>query len=172
MTFVPGERAEDGVRDSVVPGIVGHPARMRQTDTRTSSAGSQPFRGAAWFGSVGYDLRLALRALVRDRRFVLAGVLILALSIALNVAAFRVLNTMLFRGYPLVRDSDRVLEIDEQSPNAGCCVAFFDFEHWRREAPGEWRTSSSGPVRRGRRESGSGVTAGLTSGRPAPVAVI
>ena len=66
------------------------------------------------------DLRLALRAVLRDRGFGIAALLMLALCIALNATACRVLNTMLLRGYPLVKDNDRLLYIDERSPQAGC----------------------------------------------------
>ena len=92
-------------------------------------------RGAvARLEPLAYDTRLALRALSRAPGFCAATVLTLSLAIALNATAFRVLDTVLLRGQPLVKDSGRVLYIDEQSPNAGCCVSYFDFAHWRREA--------------------------------------
>lgn len=86
------------------------------------------------FENLRGDVRLALRALRRAPGFAVATLLMLSLSIALNVTAFRALDTMLLRGYPLVRDNDRLLYITERSPRAGCCVSFFDFEQWRNES--------------------------------------
>jgi hypothetical protein len=51
-----------------------------------------------WFESVAYDLRFALRGLLRDRSFALTAVAMLALAIALNVVAFTIMDAMLFRG--------------------------------------------------------------------------
>ncbi len=96
--------------------------------------GHRASRGLAWLEGIRCDLRLALRSLSREPSFGITVALVLALSIALNATAFRVLDAMLLRGYALVKDNDRLLYITEQSPSAGCCVSYFDFEHWRREA--------------------------------------
>src|SRR5262245_37513564 len=54
-----------------------------------------------WLDSLAYDLRFALRGLLRDRSFALTAVAMLALAIALNVVAFTIMDAMLFRGLPL-----------------------------------------------------------------------
>jgi hypothetical protein len=56
-------------------------------------------RGLAWLEGLFYDLRHAVRALARDRSFTLTSIVMLAPVIALNVAVFAVINTMLFRGF-------------------------------------------------------------------------
>jgi putative ABC transport system permease protein len=78
-----------------------------------------------------YDLRFALRGLRRDRGFTCAAVAMLALAIGLNVTVFSVMDTMLFRGIPLVKRSDRLLYIQERFPSGQCCVSYPDFEEWR-----------------------------------------
>jgi hypothetical protein len=55
-----------------------------------------------------FDVRLSLRGLRRDWGFTLAAVAMLALAIGLNVTVFAVMDTMLFRGYPLVKRNDRL----------------------------------------------------------------
>ena len=79
------------------------------------------------------DLRHALRTLLRDRSFTLTAIGMLTLAIALNVAAFTLMSTMLFRGYPLVERNDRLVYIQERGA-LGCCVAYGNFVDWRRQA--------------------------------------
>jgi putative ABC transport system permease protein len=110
-------------------------SRNRSGFTDASRKAGRASRVRPWLDGACHDLRPALRALLRERSFALATVLMLALALALNATAFRVLDTLLLRGYPLVKDNDRLLYIGERSPNAGCCVSYFDFEHWQREAP-------------------------------------
>src|SRR5690606_6216334 len=40
---------------------------------------------------------------------------------------------MLFRGYPLVEHNDRLVYIQERGA-LGCCVAYGNFNDWRRQA--------------------------------------
>jgi putative ABC transport system permease protein len=83
---------------------------------------------------LSYDLRSALRGLLRDRAFSLAAIAMLALAIALNVTVFTVTDAILFRGAPLVKGSDRLLFIQERDPSGRCCVSYPDFEDWRSQA--------------------------------------
>ena len=69
-----------------------------------------------------HDLRFALRGLRRDRAFTLTAIAMLALAIGLNVTVFTVMNTMLFRGFPLVKRNDRLVYIQEQYPSGTCCI--------------------------------------------------
>ncbi len=85
----------------------------------------------AWLDVLSYDLRFAMRALLRERTFAAAAILMLALALSLNVTAFRVLDTMVFRSYPLVKENHRLLYLTEQYPTPGCCVSYIDFEQWR-----------------------------------------
>jgi predicted permease len=78
-----------------------------------------------------HDLRFAARALLRDRAFTFTAVALLALAVGANVAAFAVMNTMLYRGFPLVERNDRLVYVQESGPGRTCCVSFASFEDWR-----------------------------------------
>ncbi len=89
-------------------------------------------RGLAWLEGLLYDLRHAVRGLARDRSFTLTSVVMLTLVIGLNVAVFGVVNTMLFRGFPLVQDNRRLVYIQERyTLTNGCCLLYADFLAWR-----------------------------------------
>jgi len=79
------------------------------------------------------DCRQALRALLHDRAFTLAAIGTLTLAIALNLAGFTLMQTMLVRGYPLVERNDRLVYVQERGA-LGCCVAYGTFVDWRAEA--------------------------------------
>ncbi|HEY2844621.1 MAG TPA: permease prefix domain 1-containing protein, partial [Bryobacteraceae bacterium] len=87
-----------------------------------------------WLDQIFQELRFALRRLRRDRAFTLTAIVTLALAIGLNVTVFAVMNTMLFRGYPLVQRNDRLVYIQEQYPSGTCCITYLDFEDWRAQA--------------------------------------
>jgi predicted permease len=82
------------------------------------------------FEALFLDLRHALRMLLRDRAFTLTAIGTLTLAIALNVAGFTLMQTMLVRGYPLVERNDRLVYIQERGA-LGCCVAYGNFVEWR-----------------------------------------
>ena len=81
-----------------------------------------------------YDLRLSLRILCRDKAFSLAAIAMLALAIGLNVTVFAIMNTMLFRGFPLVQRNDALVYIQERLPSGRTFVSYPDFEEWRSQA--------------------------------------
>src|SRR4051794_12028395 len=90
-----------------------------------------------WIGLVdgfSYDLRLTLRGLLRDRRFTVATIAMLALAIGLNTTVFTIMDTMLFRGYPLVKRNDRLVYLQERSPLRDHLMSYADFEDWRAQA--------------------------------------
>lgn len=89
---------------------------------------------AAWIEGLFYDLRLALRGLRRDRGFTIAATAMLAIAIGLNVTVFSVMNTMLFRGFPLVKENSRLVYIQERFPSGKCCISYPDFQDWRAQA--------------------------------------
>jgi putative ABC transport system permease protein len=84
--------------------------------------------------AIVYDLRFAWRGLRRDRAFTLTAIATLTLAIALNVTVFAVMDTMLFRGAPLVRRSDRLVSIQERRATGGVFMSYSDFEDWRTQA--------------------------------------
>jgi predicted permease len=91
-------------------------------------------RGLPWLEGCLYDLRFALRRLRRDRAFALTAIVTLALALGLNVTVFAVMNTMLFRGFPLVQRNDRLVYLQEQYPSGTGNITYLDFEDWRAQA--------------------------------------
>jgi predicted permease len=91
-----------------------------------------------WLEGFLLDLRLALRGLRRDRAFAVATIAILAVTIALNVTAFTVMDAMLFRGLPHATQSDRLVYVALRKPSdLPCCpgpILYSDFEGWRAQA--------------------------------------
>jgi predicted permease len=89
--------------------------------------------------SLVYDLRFALRGLLRDRPFALTAIAMLALAIALNVVSFTIMDAMLFRGLPMATRSGRLAYLAMRRPaDPACCpgpVSYSDLEAWRAEAP-------------------------------------
>jgi putative ABC transport system permease protein len=88
----------------------------------------------SWIEGLFYDSRYAMRGLWRDRAFASAAIATLALAIGLNVTVFAVMNTMLFRGFPLVQRNDRLVYIQEQYPSGTGNITYLDFEDWRAQA--------------------------------------
>lgn len=80
------------------------------------------------------EFRYGFRTLWRDRAFALTAIVTLALAIGLNVSVFAVMNTMLFRGFPLVQKNDKLVYIQEQYPSATGTITYLDFEDWRAQA--------------------------------------
>src|SRR5262245_45716496 len=87
----------------------------------------------AW-ASLLVDVRLALRSLRRDRSFAVATIGTLALAISLNAMVLTVADAMLFRGYPHVRQNERLVYLQERSGAGLCCISYLDFEDWRAQA--------------------------------------
>ena len=77
------------------------------------------------------DFRYAIRGMRRSPAFTAVAVAILALGIGINVIVFTVTNAVLFEGFPLVKDNDRVVYL---SSGRGCCASYPDFEDWRAQA--------------------------------------
>ncbi|MEI9812223.1 MAG: ABC transporter permease [Acidobacteriota bacterium] len=109
-------------------------ARVKFGAKESAKDAHRDARGWAWLETLLYDVRYAFRGLARDRGFALAVVVMLTLSIALNVTAFRVLDAALLRGFPGVKENRRMLFVDEVFPRPGCCVSFLDFEQWRAQS--------------------------------------
>jgi predicted permease len=67
--------------------------------------------GGIWLDRLSRDLRFALRSLVRRPGLAVAAVLCFALGIGANVTMFGVLDTLLFRTPPHVRDAEGVVRL-------------------------------------------------------------
>ena len=87
-----------------------------------------------WLDQIFQELCYGLRTLLRDWAFTLTAIVTLALAIGLNATVFAVMNTMLFRGFPLVQRNDRLVYIQEQYPSGTGGLTYLDFEDWRAQA--------------------------------------
>ncbi len=80
------------------------------------------------------DISYSARRLARSPGFTFASVLILALAIGVNTAAFSVVNTLLFKPPPF-EDNDQVVEVlqdnDSGDPNSTSYPAFLDIVEYR-----------------------------------------
>ena len=104
------------------------------------------------------EFRLALRTLIKSPAFTVVAVIMLALGIGANATVFTVMDGVLFKGFPLVKQNDRLVYIS----NGGCCISYPDFQDIRAQA---------------KSFSGMGITHGIgrilgdTSGYPETVSV-
>jgi putative ABC transport system permease protein len=80
---------------------------------------------------IARDIRFAVRTLRRSPAFTLTAVLMLALGIGVNAMVFTVTSAVLFNGFPLVNDNDRIIYV---TTGVGCCVSYPDFLDWRAQA--------------------------------------
>ncbi len=88
-----------------------------------------------WLDGLACDARDACRMLVRrDRASSLAAIVMLALAIGLNGIVFTIVDAMLVRGFPLVKDNDRLVMVQEIFPSHARGVSFPDFDEWRAQA--------------------------------------
>jgi putative ABC transport system permease protein len=109
-------------------------ARVKFGAIEASKDAHRDSRGLPWIEGLLYDLRFTFRGLRRDRAFALTAIVTLAFAIGLNVTVFAVMNTMLFRGFPLVQRNDRLVYIQEQYPSGTGNITYLDFEDWRAQA--------------------------------------
>jgi predicted permease len=90
---------------------------------------SRDARGTVAWDALVRDTREGLRRLVRDWRFTVPAVLILALGIGANTAIFSLVNASLFRQPPFV-DPDRLVDVyqnvREGSPGSSSYPVFLD----------------------------------------------
>ena len=80
---------------------------------------------------IARDIHFAVRTLRRSPAFTLTAVLMLALGIGVNAMVFTVTSAVLFNGFPLVKDNDRIAYV---TTGVGCCVSYPDFLDWRAQA--------------------------------------
>src|ERR1019366_4672763 len=68
------------------------------------------------------DIKFGFKLLLKDRGFTITAVLTLAICIGANTAIFTIVNSVLLRPLP-VPESDRILLMSNQYPNAGVGVS-------------------------------------------------
>jgi hypothetical protein len=84
--------------------------------------------------SLWYDLRFAVRLLIKNRWFTIVAATALALGIGVNTAVFTFVNAVLIRGLPF-DDPDRIIALGTTDiRNRQLGVSRLDFEDWRESA--------------------------------------
>jgi predicted permease len=79
------------------------------------------------------DFRFAIRLFARDRGFVMAAALTLAVGIGMNASVFTLVNAVLIRSLPF-EDADRIIYVGEREIASGRIlgVSWLDLQDWRR----------------------------------------
>ena len=113
---------------------------------------SRDARGLSYLESIMQDLRYAIRALRRNPGFTVGVMVTLALGIGANTAMFSVVDRLLFRSPPLLRDPDQVHRIYFASMDRGTEDARSGTEYTRYLDMRRWTSEFSelGGVQRSR----------------------
>jgi putative ABC transport system permease protein len=88
-------------------------------------------RSFVWLDDLRRDVAYTVRVLRRSPSFTIISVLTLAVGIGVNTLVFTVTNSVLFKGFPLVEASDRLVYM---TSGIRCCLSYPDFEDWRAQA--------------------------------------
>jgi putative ABC transport system permease protein len=128
------EEAEQIQTDGMTPQEARFAARRKFGNPGLIAEDARALWIPVWLDHIFQELRHGLRTLRRDRAFALTAIVTLALAIGLNVTVFAVMNTMLFRGFPLVQRNDRLVYIQEHYPSGTGNITYLDFEDWRAQA--------------------------------------
>jgi putative ABC transport system permease protein len=83
-------------------------ARVALGGVERTKEDARDARGVSWLDVVGRDVRYALRGLRRTPGFTAAVVITLALGIGANTAMFGIVDRLMFRAPPYLRDPGRV----------------------------------------------------------------
>ena len=129
---------EQAVKDFIASGMNRKEARFRALREFGAVALAKEeirdTRRLTWLADLTQDVHYALRGLRRSPGFALTSIATLTLAIGLNVAGFTVMNTVLFRGAPLVQGNDRLVYMQERAPSGRGGISYTDFEDWRSQA--------------------------------------
>jgi predicted permease len=98
---------------------------------------------AVFMEQVTQDARFAIRGLRRTPAFTVGVVLTLALGIGANLAMFGVLDRLMFRPYPYLRDPDMVHRVYLRSWDRGTLRTDGSYEYTIHEDLKRWTTSFS-----------------------------
>ena len=95
-----------------------------------------------WLDHLQQDVRYAFRGLRRSPGFTLSAIITLGLGIGANAAMFGVIDRLMFRPYPFLRDADRVHHVYLQALNRDRLVTRNGFEYTRYLDLRRWATAS------------------------------
>src|SRR5579872_1108944 len=82
------------------------------------------------------DIRLSFRTLVKNPGFTAVAVMTLAIGIGINAAVFTLTAAMLFKGYPNIARSDRIVYMQTRHTTDSYAggTSYLDFQDWRAQA--------------------------------------
>src|SRR5687767_8837931 len=95
------------------------------------------------FDYVREDVRHAFRGMRRSPGFAATVVITLGLGIGANVAMFGVVDRLMFRPYPYLKDPSTVHRVYLRSDNRGTTRTASAYEYTRYVDLGKWTTSFS-----------------------------
>lgn len=116
--------------------------RRLGSETRVREAARERW-SIIWLDHFQQDLRYALRGLRRSPGFAIAVILTLGLGIGANAAMFGVLDRLMFRPFPYLRDPGRVHRVYLQREDRGRTVTGFSNEYTRYLDLKRWSTTYS-----------------------------
>jgi hypothetical protein len=73
--------------------------------------------GWTWIDRLGQDLRYGVRVMLRSPGFTLVAMMVLAIGIGVNVAAFSLFDMLALKPLP-VPNADTLVRLERRSPNA------------------------------------------------------
>jgi predicted permease len=125
-------RAEHWKARGLPPSEARRRARLEFGSVHAVSADVRNVRRGAWVEHVGRDLRYGLRALRRHPGFSMMAVLSLAIGIGANTSIFGIVDTMLFREFPLDRPETLVNVYETEGGNAFNPTSYANVEDLRK----------------------------------------
>jgi len=121
----------------------GDVAGVREECARLLTAERKTRRRRDWFDDLRQDLRFAVRSALGAPMFTMLAVLTLALGIGANAAMFGVVDRLMFRPHPYLRDPGHVHRVYLQLTDRDRQVTRGTFEYTRYLDLRRWTTSFS-----------------------------
>ncbi|MBC7898042.1 MAG: ABC transporter permease, partial [Cytophagaceae bacterium] len=125
------------------PDGAAHAARVRLGNATITREAARERWSWPWLDHLRQDMRHALRGLRRSPAFTASVVITLALGIGANAAMFGLLDRLMLRPYPFLRDPDHVHRVYGQSTNRGMVRTQSHFEYTTYLDLQRWSSSMS-----------------------------
>ncbi|MEP6574053.1 MAG: ABC transporter permease [Gemmatimonadota bacterium] len=111
--------AEKRMRAGMSPAEAIRQAHIALGGVEVTKEATRESRGIGWLEHMRQDLRYAIRSLRRNPGFTVAVILTLGLGIGVNAAMFGIVDRLLFRTPPFLRDPEQVHRVYLQSTDRG-----------------------------------------------------